>query len=1196
MNILNPISIPLNQASLIEASAGTGKTYTIANLYLRLILGIACEPMMVEQILVVTFTKAATQELRDRIRLKLKETAKIFSDPNSEKSQLAFAKDPFMQELYQLVATNLSEALLRLSIAEREMDLASIFTIDSFCQKMLFQYAFDSGVRFDIDLQADERDLLIRLSEETWRELFYPTSLLEAQLVTDILNSPEKVLEKLSAYLSEELPPLNPSQQQWLAEDYIQQAVRFEQFLATARHYWKENETQVIEIIQQVFDRQRAEEIKILNGTSYKETSFQQKWLPEINQWVESKALSFPEKTLSYFSQSMLEAKAIKGAEIVRSSHFERWDQFIDEYQQFKNFYSQIEAKLLYRYLQHLRHKLAEYKNSHIEKNFNDMLNYFHQALTGENGDELAKKVRQQFQFAMVDETQDTNLIQYQIFQRIFIDNAESHGFIMIGDPKQSIYKFRGADIFAYLTASQRVAETFTLSKNWRSLPNVVEGINRLFTLPKDQPPFLYDDIHFYPVESNETETNLLNEQQAINLYLLQQDYKAEQAAEHCADQIQQSLSRAMQGELFIQEKDGNGEIQQRVLQPKDIAILVRSHSEAEQIKRSLSARNLQSVFLSERKSVFESEEAKDLALILTACLTPFSQKNVLSALGTALWGLTARDIYQLKNSENIWENYVEQFIGYQQIWQTQGVLPMLHQLFIEQQIVARLNGGRNADRRLTNILHLAELLQEKMDSVENESALLRWFTQQIKKPSNNNDGQILRLESEDALIKIITIHKSKGLEYPVVWLPFVAKSAKRTDSKAMTIYRDEQNNLCWDFNSDDKKIKQGIEEAERAEDLRLLYVALTRAKYQLHLVLPTLWSDKWNALLYLLSDGDIVKNGSTTDYFKRKGITYKSTPLADQAEQTAFVMPSGEEQEITAKEFTGTIREIGQITSFTALQAQNERLRNPLNTALGDTAQDYDSGVLFENFAELTEQENGHFSPYNFPHSTRVGNILHRFFEVLDFQQPLETKAIQQLCEQFSLNDEWIEPVQQWFEQVLQTPFGDNSLFCLADIPLNKRLNEWQFYLRLKNPKALVKINQLLRKHSRLAKRLPDLQFFQFEGYVRGFVDCIVEINQQYYVLDYKSNFLGYLTQDYSIEKIEKTMAQYRYDLQYLLYTLAVHRYLRYRLGEHYDYQRDFGGVAYLFLRGMNGAENSGVYFDKPSLELIEELDQLFG
>lgn len=1202
MNILDPISLPLNQSVLIEASAGTGKTYTMANLYLRLLLGVGCEPLTAEQILVVTFTKAATQELRDRIREKLGNVAKWFANPESVEAQQAL-RDPFLAQLYQQVKPDLAKALLRLRIAERDMDLASIFTIDSFCQKMLFQYAFDSGIRFDIDLQTDESELLKRLSEETWRELFYPADLATTLVVRETLKNPEHALDQVQSYLSGVLPELSPEQKAWLTEDNTQTVTDFVHFVNELKHYWKTYQADIIAPIVQNF----AQELKILNGSSYKSASLD-KWLLDINQWVNSESLELSKelkKQLGYFSQSTLIEKTNKGKSPLTSEYFEQIDRFILRYEEeFSTLSNQTNIQITYAFFERLRKKLTEYKNSHIEKNFTDMLTYFYQALHAEKGAELAAKIRQQFKFAMIDESQDTNQVQYRIFKTLFMVENSTQGFIMIGDPKQSIYKFRGADIFSYLDAAKEVAGKFTLAKNWRSLPDIVKGVNQLFSFPENSPssPFLYSDITFSPVEYKNSPDYLLENKSAWNIYLQPNAYNrghfnSDLIAEQCAAQIQQQLALAQQGELFIcEEKSENGHektLISRTLLPQDIAILVRSHKDAARIKKALAARNIQSVYLSEENSVYHTQEAEDLIFMLAACLNPYHQKSVLSALGTSLWGLDANTLYQLKHNENEWEKYVDDFIHYQHIWQTQGILPMLHQLFIQKGIISRLNSVNNADRRITNLLHLAELLQAEMDKLENETALLRWFKQQVENPHNNSE-HILRLESEENLIKIITIHKSKGLEYPVVWLPFIAKKSQGAKSEPLSLYRNEHNEITWDFNSQDETVKSLKNNAEYAEDLRLLYVALTRAKYQLHLILPSVFSSSWNAMHYLLANGEIKDKADCENYIRQKEIEASIITLPEEKPAIVPLLSSTEQTNLlSAKSFVGKIYATGQITSFSALQAQNERLQNfgekrPL--AITDEAQDYDratGGAMPLDESAATDVR------YRFPHSTKVGNLLHKFFELWDFSQPASGEKIAEICQQLNLDETWIPPVTQWFEEVVQTPFYGISL---KQITSHKRLNEWQFYLRLSNIKALPQLNQLLKKQSKLAKSLPDLQLSQLDGFVRGFIDLIAQVNGKFYVLDYKSNFLGSFTEDYSDEKLEKTIGQFRYDLQYLLYTLAVHRYLRSRLGEDYDYERDFGGVAYLFLRGMDGEPNKGVYFDKPSLTLIEEMDQLFG
>lgn len=1197
MTILDSLSLPLNQPSLIEASAGTGKTYTMANLYLRLILGIECEALTTAQILVVTFTKASTQELRDRIRQKLAETANWFQNPADEEAQNAL-KDDFMAQVYAKVKANLPQALLRLRVAEREMDLATIFTIDSFCQKMLFQYAFDSGVRFDLNLQTDESELLKTLSEEVWREQFYSADREKTQLVMQMLHSPSAVLAQVKPFLSEKLPPLSTEQQALLASDYNEKLQRYGKLLKDVKQYWNQYRAELIAPIREDL----AQKSSSLNKTSYSET-YLAKWLAILDAWANSENTHFPLEPFNRFSQSFLNSKTKKNCTPITSSHYAQIDIFIDSYSQFSDLQKQIKTQLVFRYFEALREKQEEYKAQHTEKNFTDMLTTFHHALHGEKGESLAHKIRQQFKFAMIDESQDTNLVQYEIFRKIFIPPQGEHGFILIGDPKQSIYKFRGADIFAYLSASKAVKQTYTLKKNWRSLPDIVQGVNHIFTFNNDTSPFIYPEIAFQAVEYNEKmQARLLKPEQAWTIYLEPNGYKRERFAEQCAEQISLQLQLAERGEHFLEEEreieTENGLQKQCVSRPlvaQDIAILVRTDTEAEAMKSALAKRQIQSVYLSEKGSVYSTQEARDLACVLQACLHPSQAEAILTALSCSLWGLDSAEIYRLKNNENEWEEYVDSFMRYQQIWQHQGILPMLQRLWLEQDILSRLP-AENAERRLTNLCHLSELLQAEMEQCENEFALLRRFKQQIENPDGSEE-QLLRLESEAKLIKIVTIHKSKGLEYPVVWLPFIAGDRYRgIGHPLLSLYHDEQHELKWDLSqgADQNAIQQKTE-AENAEELRLLYVALTRAKYQLNLILPSQFESKWSAIAYLLNNGTIDNPPATAQLISEKGLKANICQLAENIECTPLFSESSGSAQLQAREFTGQIRTTGQITSFSALQAQHQR-------QFGDELQedfrqhsgrDDDRQILLPQSFENDEQLHA-YSPVFFPRSSKVGTLLHTVFEQWEFNQPLSQEAVIEVCNQLELGEEWHQPLAQWLECIIDTPFTPDQL-RLKEIEPNLCLKEWQFYLRLSNEKALPQLNSLLKQAGRWGASLPDLQLNQLAGFVRGFVDLILKFNGKFYIIDYKSNFLGYMPQDYSPDNLMKAMGQQRYDLQYLLYTLALHRYLSSRMGKAYDYERDFGGIAYLFLRGMDGTLDSGVFFDKPSRSLIEEMDRLF-
>lgn len=1174
MKNLNPIDLPLNKSVLIEASAGTGKTFTIANLYLRLLLGIGCNPLTVEQILVVTFTKAATEELKNRIRKNIQQCADFLKD-QADGLEVESTKSyrnnlDFLAQIYPLIP-NIHEALLRLSIAEREIDTASVFTIHGFCQKMLVQFAFESGVRFDLDLQPNQSDLLKKLSEEVWREQFYPQDLAITYAVAEQLGTPEYALNAVRRYLSTELPEPNASLNQDIAEHLAQ----YQQFINEVKSYWKTHSAELVETIRHDLKHKIT-----LHGGWYRATTFEA-GVEVMNQWANSQHNHFPAE-LYLFTTEKIAAGTKKSCEPIDSPHLAKNQAFLTAYKE--RFENSLSAMLQYQFLIALKAKLVEYKQSHPQRSFDDLLTMLNQALKNPHtGEALAQKIRAMYPFAMIDEFQDTDLTQYEIFSQIFMAENAENGFIMIGDPKQSIYKFRGADIFTYLRAAKQADEQFTLGKNWRSLPEVVQAVNNLFSFANQNSPFLYADIGFHPVEADSQKGNLVSEQGHFVGYITENS-KLDDLAEICAYQIHQQLEAMEKGKFGVEK---NGEFQS--FAAKDIAILVRKGSQAKRIKKALAKRNIKSVYLAESASVFGSEIATELGWLLQAGLNPYNYKALLSALGSTLWGLSAAEIYQHKENEMLWDLKVNQFVEYSTIWKEQGILPMLHKIYLEQGIIERLKGLENADRLITDLLHLTEILQETSQALESEVELVRWYEKQISSP-DFNDEQQLRLESEEELIKIVTIHGSKGLQYPIVWLPFAAEKSEAETKVNLGLYRNAEGELDWYLG--EEEAAEQIRNEAYAEDLRLFYVALTRAESQLNLVLPKMISG-WSPLHYLLAEGELPKDkASVADYFAKKQIL---ADIIEVAEHLPFSRWENDviDENYQAKTFSGNIRVVGQITSFTSLYAQHERFSEAKADKVMDLAQDRD--VHIETIEPDYSSETAAFSPFQFPHGVKVGTVLHQFFEHCRFGAEIDKESVAKVCEQLGLSEEWIEPTALWFERILNTPLAQSN-FCLKQIDETKRLNEWQFYLRLKNDKALYQLNALLKQHSPLAKTLPELQLPQLEGFVRGFVDCIVQVEGKFYLIDYKSNFLGYLPQNYAKEHIQREIGRQRYDLQYLLYTLALHRYLTARLGEKYDYERDFGGVSYLFLRAMNGENDNGVYFDKPTKQLIEEMDRLFG
>ena len=1196
---LNPITLPLNQISLIEASAGTGKTYTIGSLYLRLLLKAGennfSRPLNVEEILVVTFTEMATEELKKKIRERITDAIDKLTTFSETQDKSAFKNDEFLTALCHYL--DIFEAIHRLKLAEQNMDLAAIYTIHGFCRRMLMQYAFHSGIHFNLELIKDQSDLLVRFANEFWREHFYPLPFEMADFIANELGSPDYVLSLLESDLGKNLIVDLENQQALsisITEFLHQYLGEYFKDIKALKRFWLESADKISELITEELNKDYAKgEPKSLSRRSYN-TSRLAKWIDQVNAWAnDPRDYVLNETLMSYFTQSALGKKGEEGASPFIAPIFAE----LEERASALMSPDLLRRVILYHYRQGLQQKLLDYKLNHQEKSFDDLLRLLCEALQGAQGNELAEMIRFQYPFAMIDEFQDTDSQQYAIFSKIYRDNPEKNtGFIMIGDPKQAIYRFRGADIFTYLKASDEAQSRFELTKNYRSEKHLVDGVNALFDFP--QSPFIYQNINFTAVDSRDDHLRFyLNgkAEPAYRFYLTESDkVNKTEMAKICAISIQHWLKSAAENQAVFQNEDVC-----KTLQPANIAVLVKNRYEAADVIQELQKLGIASVYLSDQSSVFDSHVAVELLRILKACLN-VAERPILNAIATALFGLNAADIHQIQQNEADWQRWADSFAQYQQTWQRQGILAMLHQILLEQGISERLLSQATGERDLTDFLHLAEILQQAATLHESEAALLSWFEKQIQ-GEGRQEAQI-RLESERQLVKIVSIHKSKGLEYDLVWLPFLAVPSKIPTAGDMNVYYSkERDETLWDM--ENRNLKALYEETF-AEELRLLYVALTRAKYQMAFALPSQFDKKWNALHYVLSQGEIGKEINLSDSkntetllqtFKEKMQDNVEICTKPNLEALPALSTNTKNDELKAAEFTGNIEQDWRITSFTSIE-QGHRRQHYFTESAGkkhvvfDDTKDYDSQNSIEiSTALLNENES---SILDLPRGKQVGTALHRHFENCYFSDLANTEEIDKLRQSLQLDETFTEPLQNWLQQISHTPLSNEIEIALADLANKDCIKEMPFYLAIREHFDVEAFNRALKAHHHLPSE--PLQFEQIQGMVRGSIDLVFRHNGKYYLVDYKSNFLGSTLADYNQEALKKEMLHSHYDWQYLIYTLALHRYLQ-SVVPHYDYARDFGGVFYLFLRGMNGEPQSGVFYDRPSVELITELDGVF-
>ncbi|MEE8936604.1 exodeoxyribonuclease V subunit beta [Klebsiella pneumoniae] len=1162
---LDPLRLPLIGERLIEASAGTGKTFTIAALYLRLLLGLGGEAaypraISVEELLVVTFTEAATEELRGRIR------------SNIHELRIACLRGESDNPLYSALLAEIADkddAAKTLLLAERQMDEAAVFTIHGFCQRMLSLNAFESGMLFEQQLIEDESRLRYQACADFWRRHCYPLTRDIAAVIHDVWKGPRDLLKSLDRWLQGEAPQLKspPAPNETLAERHQQIIARID----SLKQQWRE---QVGEI-EGVLENSGLDRRKFNRGN-------QGKWMEKVNAWAQEETLSYQlPDALEKFAQSFLLERTKAGGEPPVHPLFSAVESLLASS-------LTLTDLVLARAMVEIRDAVAREKRRRGELGFDDMLSRLDEALRGDSGETLASAIRQRFPVAMIDEFQDTDPQQYRIFRRIWRRQPET-ALLLIGDPKQAIYAFRGADIFTYMKARGDVAAHYTLDTNWRSSPGMVGSVNRLFSLSNN--PFMFHEIPFLPVKAAAKNKGLrftvdAADVPAMNVWLMpgdtvgSGDYQTFMA-QLCATQIRDWLSAGQRGRALLWRGETS-----RPVQASDITVLVRNRLEAAQVREALQTLGIPSVYLSNRDSVFETLEAQELLWLLQAVLAPERENTLRSALATSMFGLTALDIENLNQDEQAWDALVEEFSEYRQIWRQRGVMPMLRALMTARHIAENLLATRGGERRLTDILHISELLQEAASQLESEHALVRWLAQHIAEPDSNAASQQMRLESDKHLVQIVTIHKSKGLEYPLVWLPFIARFRKQDQA----FYHDRETFAAvLDLGQDEASLE--LAEAERlAEDLRLLYVALTRAVWHCSLGVAPLSSRKsGNSDFHLSALGRLLQAGEAMD---AAGLAARladfchgdiALQIPGELDLTPWQAPAATIPRLSARELQRRIADDWRVTSYSGLQQHGFSGGQDLLPRLDVDA----AGV-----GEVVEEPQ--LTPHQFPRGAAPGTFLHSLFEELDFTQPVPEGWMAEKLQLSGFDAQWAPVLTDWLGGVLKTRLPGPDI-ALNQLAARDKQVEMAFYLPIAQLLTAECLDALIRQYDPLSADTPPLDFRQVRGMLKGFIDLVFRHEGRYYLLDYKSNWLGEDREAYTRPAMEQAMRAHRYDLQYQLYSLALHRYLRHRLAD-YDYDRHFGGVIYLFLRGMDGQEGGqGIFTTRPVRPLIDGLDQLF-
>ncbi|AXY41941.1 exodeoxyribonuclease V subunit beta [Halomonas sp. JS92-SW72] len=1238
---LDPIRLPLTGSRLIEASAGTGKTFTIALLYVRLVLGPRDEAdaesfpraLTPPEILVVTFTNAATRELRDRIRARLVEAAEAFQSPlGGQTPKSAEGSDPLLALRDSYPEARWPACARRLQLAAEWMDEAAVSTIHSWCHRMLREHAFESGSLFSLEMNLDQSELELEVARDYWRSFYYALDAEALAVVTRYWETPDALAEDVRRLQGDaELLPDAPPPAGALA---TMQAERT-RVLAELKAPWLAWLEELSDALESAAAA-KAYDQRSLNSRS------RASWLGALRDWAQDPELATPALTDAAWKRLTPEgmAEIWKQGEPLDHPALHALVALPEQLEALPS----AHADLLAHAVRWMSERRSRVQQRRAELGPDDLLERLDRAFAGPAGGALAEHVRRQFPVALVDEFQDTDPVQYRLFDHVY-RLAEAHypdnpgAVLLIGDPKQAIYAFRGADIHTYLQARRDTAgRHVTLGTNFRSSTAMVEAVNRVFrfaeTHPAGRGAFLFrspegdNPVPFLPVAAKGRNDALTRDGEplpAMTLWhltgghLTSDDegmskgaYFKEMAA-RCATRMAELLREGQAG------RTGFGAPGEpfRPLKPSDLAVLVNNGNEAKAIRGALLERGIKSVYLSDKEGVFETPAALELEVWLAACAEPDSERRLHAALAMPSLGMGNHDLDALQHDELAWEVRVLQFRGYHRQWQRQGVLPMLHRLLADFAVPTRLLRSPSGERHLTDLLHLGELLQQASAELDGEHALLRHLSEARAHPPQQADTHRLRLESDADLVQVITIHKSKGLEYPLVFLPFICAFREKKATDLPLTWHDAAGRRHLSLEPDETVLARADDE-RLGEDLRKLYVALTRARHATWLGIAPLEGFERSAI------GQVLTAGAPLSSPSADGLLEALFPLAQGAAETELrvepapapndqVVPSEANDEALREALTPArrAREHWWIASYSALRLGGERiggeeaptlLEEP-ETALEATAREMRDEPSDPPSAPLPVSD---ASLHRFPRGPAAGTFLHGLLEWAGAEGFARLVA-----EPERLNDtlarranlrgwrERIPALQAWLRGLLacelpvpNAPEGPVSPLRLDRLESAHYQVELEFWFAAHRVDT-TRLDALVSAHTLGGAERPALERDRLNGMLKGFIDLVVEHEGRFYVLDWKSNHLGRDDEAYSEAAMAEAVREKRYDLQYCLYLLALHRLLKARLPG-YDIDRHLGGALYVFLRGQH-APSRGVHRERPPRALIEALDALF-
>lgn len=1216
---------PLRGIHLVEASAGTGKTWNIEAIVVRLLSEIrpgSGKRLKPRDVLVVTYTDAATQELRERIVNRINQVYQALRD-----SATADQSDPFLKDCVRIYGADVAmrlEILNHLETCKQEFDEASIYTIHGFANTVLKDFRFELGMEYKVDIHQDTKSLVDELIGDFWRGKNIELSKLPNNRLRGAIHSwfkKDTLTSQFNIFIKQPNTKLSIPElpDRWTGKSIKECYIDLNQLFNDIIEIWNSERTLIR-------DELASKKIKYSNYARDFE-----KWEVHLLKFVEDPFSKSSMKDVDRFTPKYFEGK------MANPIPQHRVFQMIEDSVSLVDLLKQLDIRQT---LIRLRDDYRAYREEKKILIYDDLLTILSDALDQKTdpvkASILKNKLRDRFKVALIDEFQDTDPIQFNIFNKLYIENVHDNDRLLylIGDPKQAIYKFRGADLNTYLDSRSKVDSQFSLSVNYRSSENMVEGVNRFFR--KDH-AFINAKLQYQPVSAHQRENPLVTDvddgDQALRFVQIgnEEITKKPTATNYIFNwvggQIAAILNSSAKGNTYFQEADGG----KRAVGPGDIAILVSSRLQAGMFRDYLSSMNIPCVEMGD-SNIFHSRDALVLSLLLECMLNPGATRKVRALLSSEYFRLKVDEIDQWQSDNLQWSDLIQNLKISRINAEKEGILSGLRYFFDAYEVELTLIRSPFGERRMTNVRHLTELLYaEEKESHRNFSSLVNWLKRKRLQDSTNEDVNKMRLESDENRVQITTMHSSKGLEYPIVFAPFLWETIKKNGSNKYYVFTDDSGSPEMDI--DGFMSTNGFEkhQMESWEDrIRLTYVTLTRSRYRCYVVFPlhidVIRSPLFGVQLGINLHQYYLNHTKNSEYPGLNGTGYTQAnilsrileaeaesnndvihfSLAKRQKVVYDVLPE-KNLDCSAREFNSKhnskLIPDRNISSYSSIQRKYDvaELYGGIEDE-GDTIE-FPSSYVEEN--GNTVENNTTLNIFTFPRGADTGNLWHEIFEMIDFSNTtVHDSIIRESCEKHGFDySVYGKTLKQMVTSTIQKNLLDNGTLRMADLSLKQSLREMEFLLKY-DAVSMEKFLKALGFDSNKTERETIFAYSNIKveksaglennskvSYLlTGLIDLVFEHKGKYYILDYKSNYLGDETSKYNPEALSEDIWKNKYNMQYHIYCVALSKYLEKQIYE-YSYEKHFGGVFYLYLRGINSQNMSGIFFDRPDNELLTKL-----